>query len=646
MTQMHDKFSVLVHPEDIPHLADNLAQSRRLEDGEIHEFECRVRRRDGEWRWVAARSMVFARNAQGEVRQTVNAAFDVTERKHAEDVLRRAHAELEQRVRERTSQLTAINAELIREITEPQEIEQTLQEHQQRLRVALESAAVAFTILRAVRDESARIRDFAWLYVNPAASRIFGRAPTELIGRRVLEVLPGGWDPPGLFACFVHVVESGESRDIEVASAHDGISGWFHNIAAKLGDGLAVWFTNVTERRRAEEHLRRSEAYLVEGQRLSHTGSWAWNISTGELFWSLEHFRICGVDPEQLTLTIETAQQLIHPEDRAAVNHTFYQAIRDRTDCEGDFRLVRPDGTLRDVHSVAHPVFNASGELTEFVGTLIDTTERRRAEAEVRRAYATLEQQVRERTAALAHANAELRAEITERRRAKAALARQHQELLALYARVEQDRALQATLLQELNHRVRNNLAAIIGILEVGRARAHRRTADEALATCAAWVKAIARAHDVLAAGVFAPMDLRDFIAVVAEGIMWQAEVGAPQIAIIYDGASMLLPPKPFLALACITNELILNAVKHAFRGRTHGRIEIRAWNEEDQYVLEVRDDGIGSAAGAEAVGSGLEIVATLCRTDLRGDCSFQQDGGAIARIAFPKGVAAAGAEP
>jgi two-component sensor histidine kinase len=307
---------------------------------------------------------------------------------------------------------------------------------------------------------------------------------------------------------------------------------------------------------------------------------------------------------------------------------------------------VRPDGMIRHIRSVAHPVFDASGELTEYVGTIIDTTERKQAEAEVHRAYEVLEQQVRERTAALAQANVELRVEIAERRRTEAALAQRNEELLGLYKRVEQERALQATLLRELNHRVRNNLAAVLGILEVERGRAPRRTADEALAACAARLQAIARAHDLLAAGAFAPIDLRDFIAVVAGGIMPPAEAGALQIDLVYDEASLLLPPKPFLALACITNELIVNAVKHAFPGRAHGRIEVRAWEERERYVLEVRDDGVGFAAGADAAGTGLEIVAALCTTDLRGDCRFLQDSGTIARITFPKAVAAAGAEP
>jgi PAS domain S-box-containing protein len=140
----------------------------------------------------------------------------------------------------------------------------------------------------------------------------------------------------------------------------------------------------------AEEKLRRSEAYLADGQKMSHTGSWAWNASTGDLFWSLEHYRICGVDPESFKLTVESGQQLIHRDDRFAAVQSFERAIHEKSDFEYDLRMVRPDGTIRDVHSFGRPVFSESGDLIEYVGTIMDVTERNRAQEELQKAQAEL----------------------------------------------------------------------------------------------------------------------------------------------------------------------------------------------------------------------------------------------------------------
>src|SRR6266566_4072614 len=103
----------------------------------------------------------------------------------------------------------------------------------------------------------------------------------------------------------------------------DGSRFWANVIITALKDeaGKLQSFVKVTrdmsERKRAEETLRRSEAYLAEAQRLSHTASWAWNVSSGELFWSLEHFRILGLDPERVKPSYPMALQCIHPEDRS-----------------------------------------------------------------------------------------------------------------------------------------------------------------------------------------------------------------------------------------------------------------------------------------------------------------------------------------
>ena len=142
----------------------------------------------------------------------------------------------------------------------------------------------------------------------------------------------------------------------------------------------------ICERKRVEEELRRSEAYLAEGQNISHTGSWAWNVTTGGLFWSLEHFRIFGLDPEKVKLTYEMVLNCVHPEDRSLLQQTFENAVRNGEECALDFRIVRPDG-IRHIRSVAHAVFDENGAVIEYVGTVIDTTERKRGEEALRQAH-------------------------------------------------------------------------------------------------------------------------------------------------------------------------------------------------------------------------------------------------------------------
>ena len=154
--------------------------------------------------------------------------------------------------------------------------------------------------------------------------------------------------------------------------------------AVKDASGKLEFFgavTDVSAQKRAEVALRRSEAYLAEAQRLSHTGSWAWNVATREvLHWSQEQYRICGLDPDAGIPAWEEVQQYIHPEDRARCLDSIDRAIREKTDCELDYRSVFPDGTVRYIHSAGHPLFSTSGDVVEFVQTGMDITDRKRAE--------------------------------------------------------------------------------------------------------------------------------------------------------------------------------------------------------------------------------------------------------------------------
>jgi PAS domain S-box-containing protein len=137
----------------------------------------------------------------------------------------------------------------------------------------------------------------------------------------------------------------------------------------------------VSRAERTEAELRRSEAYLAEAQRLSHTGSWALDVATGQFIHSSEeHHRLFGFDPQEGIPVWKEWARRVHREDREGTWDKIQRGISERTDFELDYRTVHPDGTIKYVHALGHPVFNAADDLVEFVGTSIDMTERRRAE--------------------------------------------------------------------------------------------------------------------------------------------------------------------------------------------------------------------------------------------------------------------------
>ncbi len=136
------------------------------------------------------------------------------------------------------------------------------------------------------------------------------------------------------------------------------------------------------KQKQAEASLRRSEAYLAEAQRLSHTGSFGWRVGSGATFWSEEMSRIVGYD-RAITPTMDLVRQRLHPDDLAWVQQTLDGACRDGKDWELEPRLLMPDGAVKYIHVVAHAGRDESGHL-EFVGAVMDVTARKRAEEQLR----------------------------------------------------------------------------------------------------------------------------------------------------------------------------------------------------------------------------------------------------------------------
>jgi PAS domain S-box-containing protein len=185
-----------------------------------------------------------------------------------------------------------------------------------------------------------------------------------------------------------------------------------------------------------EEKLQRSEAYLAEGQRLTHTGSWAWRIAGGDaLHLSEEWYRIYGFDPEKGPPAFEERQQRTHPEDRAKWQGAIDRAIAEKSDYDVEFRILLPGGTVKHIHTVGHPVLNASGDLVQFVGSSTDITERKLAEEALRQAQTDLAYVSRvttmgELTASLAHeVNQPIAAAVTDANTCMRWLARDQPDL-------------------------------------------------------------------------------------------------------------------------------------------------------------------------------------------------------------------------
>jgi PAS domain S-box-containing protein len=276
-----------------------------------------------------------------------------------------------------------------------QDLYATLQQSEDRLRLVIDT--IPAHVWSARPDGSVDFINRRWL---------------ETSGLAMEDALAWNWRStvhPDDLARYVNewqaALATGQSMESEVRLRRaDGKYRWWLTRNVPLRDevgNIIKWYgtaIDIEDRKRAEEALRRSEAYLAEAQRLTHTGSWAWNLRTGELYWSQEVCRIYGLDP-QITPTWPLFFDRVHPEDRTRVEQ---QARMESTEknwgvSEIEFRAVLSDGTVKHVHAISYGVTDDSGETTEVIGTIMDVTERKRAEAEHER--------LRQLEANLAHTN-------------------------------------------------------------------------------------------------------------------------------------------------------------------------------------------------------------------------------------------------
>jgi len=195
----------------------------------------------------------------------------------------------------------------------------------------------------------------------------------------------------------------------------DGQYRWFLALYNPFKDeqgNIIRWYctgTDIEDRKQAEEALRRSEAYLAEAQRLSHSGSFAHDPVHGEItYWSAETYRTFGFDPANGLISFQEARSRVHPEDLRRFDEARERGIREKTGTEIDFRIVLPDQSIKHIHCVSRPLLNPAGEVIEMVGTNIDVTEQYHARAALEKAF----EEIKELKDELYRENLALREEI------------------------------------------------------------------------------------------------------------------------------------------------------------------------------------------------------------------------------------------
>ena len=373
------------------------------EQGLQEHYEFPFLRADGVQVWTLLRVSPVLRDGQHS--GCLALVSDITKRKRAEEALRRSNRELRA--------ISNCNQALLRATDEQSLLEEIC-------RIVCEEAGYRMAwVGYAERDEANSVRPVAWTgaeegYLSSAgiswADTESGRGPTgeAIRSGKSCCVQDFATDPrmaPWRESLLQHGFRSGIALPLKDENANAFGSLTIHSaqpdtfgpeeirlleeLAGDLAFGI-VTLRSGAARKQAEQALRRSEAYLAEAERINHTGTWAWNPASGIQYWSEECYRIMGFDPDEGVPRLERFLERIHPDDLPRQRERLRTVAREKTNYEDEYRIVRPNGEVRDLHIIGHPVFGSAGNLLEYIGTTADVTERKRAEETLRRSEAYL----------------------------------------------------------------------------------------------------------------------------------------------------------------------------------------------------------------------------------------------------------------
>lgn len=258
-------------------------------------------------------------------------------------------------------------------------------------RAVLDALPIAVVAGRTVRDAAAYVLDVETIFVNTAAEEATGVPRARQVGARLGETVEG-FRESEVYQVLLGIIQTGEPATYETPWWRGARGkGIFLARGVRFGDGYLAVFEDVTDSRAAAADLRASELRLAEAQKIAHVGVWEWDIRHDRVFWSDELYRIYGVSQSDYAPSYQGYLDRVHPEDREYVASVIESAYRDGKPFSFDERIVRPDGTVRSLHSGGRVTMDAKRRPVRMLGVCHDVTDRAQTETALAAARADLE---------------------------------------------------------------------------------------------------------------------------------------------------------------------------------------------------------------------------------------------------------------
>lgn len=486
------------------------------------------------------------------------------------------------------------------DISAVKQAQQALRDSEKKFRTLFEAMDQGYCIIEVLYDEAGEACDCRFLDVNAAFQKHSGLPHPA--GKRILELVPDA--EPKWFGIFGGVARTGES--VRLVDYSTALGRWFDLYAYRIEAGgnpkVAIHFNDITARKRSENALRESDERVRLATEATGVGIWEWNVSTTDIRWDAEMFRIFGVTPTpDGTVPYSAWRDAVLPAELARQEEVLRETVSHRGQSIREFHILRAnDGECRLIQGVETVRTNASGEVEWVVGTNLDVTEQKQREEAIRSLNQELESRVVARTAQLRAAVAKVETEIEKRRRLE-------REILEIAER-EQSR-----LGQDLHDGLGQELAGI-SLLSNALAndlQAASHPSAKAAASIAKYTNSTIESARMLARGLY-PIELS------RRGLLFALEDLADltnlrtsvSCELHSEGPAAVLEPSTEIHIYRIVQECIGNAIKH---GKAN-RITIEFLTGENFHVIAVTDNGVGFTENPDSDGMGLHLMEYRAR--------------------------------